>query len=98
MLLDAPVHEHVMYSPETPRGTSASLTDVDRDWLGRRNDLKEFHRDPACRTHTDPFDPCSCRRLFREWDRTLDWAFCIGIVLAILVLTLTLSSVFGPTT
>jgi len=77
---------------------SSAIPGVERDWLGRRCDLKECHRDPACRTHIDPFEPCSCRALFREWDWLLDWTFCIGIVLAVLILTLTLSTVFGPST
>ena len=87
-----------MYSGRTRHRTSTLIPVIERDWLGRRDDLKEFHRDPACRTHQDPHEPCSCRRIFREWDWILDWAFCIGIVLAVVVLTLTLATVLGPST
>jgi hypothetical protein len=62
-----------------------------RDWLGRRFDLREFHRDPTCRTHDDPLEPCSCHLLFREWDWIVDWILCIGIVLAIILLTYAIS-------
>lgn len=71
-------------------------SDVERDWLGRRIDLKEFHRDPTCRTHNDPLDECSCHALFRDWDWILDWALCIGIVATVVILTWTLATVLAP--
>lgn len=52
-----------------------------RDWLGRRLDLRECHRDPRCRTHRDVLAPCSCHPLFLHWDFVIDWVLC-GILLA----------------
>ena len=76
--------------------TMHSPSYIPRDWLGRRIDLREFHRDPRCRTHEDPLETCSCHVFFRDWDWILDWAFCIGIVLTVVILTWTLETVLAP--
>jgi len=68
---------------------------VERDWLGRRLDLRECHRDPTCGTHTDPQLPCTCRALFRQWDWVVDWIFCCGLVGAIILLMMILPMIFG---
>ena len=66
-----------------------------RDWLGRRLDLRECHRDPSCETHRDPLAPCSCRTLFLQWDFVIDWVMCgvlvSGVVLVGLALVGTLT-------
>lgn len=89
-----------MYSRTTHRSlqrpVSHAIPRVEHDWLGRRIDLKEFHRDPTCRTHDDPLEACTCHFVFRDWDWMLDWAFCIGIVATVILLTWTLATVFSP--
>lgn len=70
-------------------------THVERDWLGRRIDLRDFHRDPTCGTHQDPLLPCTCHALFRQWDWVIDWIFCCGLVGAIILLLLVLPMIFS---
>jgi hypothetical protein len=76
--------------------SSPTRNRIERDWLGRRVDLKEFHRDPTCLTHADPYEPCTCHALFREWMWIVDWTMCIGIVASILLLTWMVATLLSP--
>ena len=69
---------------------------VEHDWLGRRMDLRGFHRDPWCSNHSDPLLPCSCHAIFRQWDWVLDWIFCCGLIGAIILLYLALPLIMSP--
>jgi hypothetical protein len=66
-----------------------------RDWLGRRLDLRECHRDPSCFTHRDPLAPCSCRSLFLRWDFLIDWVLCGVLVGSVLLVTMLIASTFS---
>lgn len=68
-----PQHDNVRRPPHP-----AAL--VRRDRLGRRFDLRAFHRDPRCATHADPLSPCSCRPVFRNWEWIADMAVCWGLL------------------
>ena len=73
----------------------SSRTCPRKDWLGRRLDLRAYHRDPTCETHRDPLSPCSSHRIFHGWDWVVDWVtyltFLGGVALTMyLVATLAL--------
>jgi hypothetical protein len=81
-----------MYSSRT---RSRPAFRVERDWLGRRLDLRECHRDPTCRTHHDPLAPCTCHTLFIHWDWVVDWLLCSGLVAAVVMVVWTLVTIFS---
>lgn len=65
---------------------------TDRDWLGRRYDLREYHRDPSCNTHDDPLEECTCRSIFLNADWIADWALYSTLVGALALFVWVLSS------
>lgn len=85
--------------PSGPRGgrnnTAVSNIIVARDWLGRRVDLRECHRDPSCATHRDALAPCSCRALFLQWDFVVDWIMCALLVSTVVLCALALDVTFS---
>jgi hypothetical protein len=71
---------------------NASPTRSRKDWLGRRLDLRDCHRDPRCNTHRNPLWPCSCHAFFRDWDWVID---CLVYVALIIAAALTISTMTG---